>query len=143
MDHLQNFEGVAIFKNKGNLEKFKSSLFHVTSNKDKSFHFTHCPTSPDSWCKFNADKANKTNTYKPGPGLSNGIIYKIRPTYLELSKEIELVKCFHGKTENATEIFKRIVWTQIWSPGTEYQKTRFFHCHPYSLEPMMQFQISI
>ena len=74
-DHLQNFGGVAVRQNKENLEKMKSSLstslFHVASNKDNDFHFAHCPAGPDSWCKFNADKANKTNTHKPGPGLSN------------------------------------------------------------------------
>ena len=77
-DHLLNFGGVAIRQNKENLEKMKSSLltslFHVASNKDNDFHLAHCPAGPDSWCKFNADKANKTNTYKPGPGLPNDVI---------------------------------------------------------------------
>ena len=77
-DHLLNFGGVAIRQNKENLEKMKSSLstslFHVASNKDNDFHFAHCPAGPDSWCKFNAGKVNKTNTYKPGPGLPNDVI---------------------------------------------------------------------
>ena len=51
-----------------------ASLFHVASNKDNNFHFAHCPTGPGSWCKLNADKANKTNTCKPGPGLPNDAI---------------------------------------------------------------------
>ena len=61
-----NFVGVAIHQNEGNLEEKKSSLlvslFHVASNKDNNFHLAHYPTGADSWCKFNGDKANKTNT---------------------------------------------------------------------------------
>ena len=114
---MQNSGGVAICKNKENLEKMKSSLlaslFHVVSNKDNNFHFGHWPTGSDSWCKFNADKGNKKNTYKPGPGLLNDVIYKIRPIYLELSKQSELVKCLHGKTQNANESFNGMIWDRI------------------------------
>ena len=49
---------------------------------------SHCPTGPDSWCKFNAENANKTNTHKPRPGLPNDVIYKIRPIYLALVKKV-------------------------------------------------------
>ena len=49
---------------------------------------SHCPTGPDSWCKFNAENANKTNTHKPRPGLPNDVIYKIRPIYLALAKKL-------------------------------------------------------
>ena len=85
----------------------------VASNKDNDFHFAHCRTGPDSWCKFNSDKANKTNTYKPGQRLPNDVKYKIRPTYLELSKESELVKCLHGKTQNTNESFNGMIWGRI------------------------------
>ena len=52
-------------------------------------------------------------TYKPGPGLPNDAIYKIRPIYLELSKESELAKCLHGKTQNANESFNTMIWNRI------------------------------
>ena len=89
-------------------------LFHVASNNDNNFHSGHCPTGPGSWCKFNSDKGNKKkNTYKPGQGLPNDVIYKIRLIYFELSKESELVKCLHGKTQNANESFNGMIWDRI------------------------------
>ena len=92
IDRLQNFGGVTIRQTKGNLEKMKSSplasLFHAVCNKDNILHFAHGPTGPGSCCKFNADKVNKTNVYNPEPKLPNDVIYKIRPIYFELSKEV-------------------------------------------------------
>ena len=58
-------------------------------------------------------KGTKKNTYKPGPGLPNDVIYKIRLIYFELSKESELVKCLHGKTQNANESFNGMIWDRI------------------------------
>ena len=48
--------------------------------------------------RYNANRANNTQNYKPGTGLPKDIIYKI---HLELNKDTELKKCFHGKTQNA------------------------------------------
>ena len=64
---------------------FLASLFHAASNKDNWYHYPHCPIGPNSWCKYNADRANNTQTYKPGPGLPRDIICKIRPIFLELN----------------------------------------------------------
>ena len=87
IDRLQNYAGVAIRQNVGDLKSMKSSflasLFHVASNKDNSYHYPHCPIGPNSWCKYNADRTNNTQTYKPSPGLPREIIYKIRPIFLE------------------------------------------------------------
>ena len=66
---------------------FLASLFHVASNKDNSYHYPHCPIGQNIWCKYNADRANNTQTYEPGPGLLRDIIYKIRPIFSELSKD--------------------------------------------------------
>ena len=56
-DRLQNYVGVTIRQNVGDLQNMKSSflasLFHVASNKDKIYHNPHCPTDLDSWCKYN------------------------------------------------------------------------------------------
>ena len=112
IDLPQNFAGVAIRQNKGNLKRMKSnflaSLFHVASSKDNNFHI-HCPTGEESWSKFNSDGANYTSTYKPVPGLPRDIIYKIRPIYEDLSKESELEKCLHGERQNANESFNGMI----------------------------------
>ena len=56
-----------------------ASLFHVASSKTNNYHYPHCPEGADSWCRFNRDKANNTETYKPGPGLPASIILKLKP----------------------------------------------------------------
>ena len=87
VDRLQNYAGVAIRQNVPTFFRkasFSASLFHAVSNKDNSYHYPHCPIGPNSWCKYNADRANNTQTYKPGPGLPRDI-YKIRPIFLELN----------------------------------------------------------
>ena len=52
IDRLQNFGGVTIRQNQGNLEIMKSSLLasliHVASKEDNNFPFAHCPTGSDS-----------------------------------------------------------------------------------------------
>ena len=73
--------------------------------KIKYWHYPHCPTGPDSWCKYNIDKLNGTQSYKPGPGFPLDIIAKIKPIYADLGKDSELEKCLHGKTQNANESF--------------------------------------
>ena len=37
---------------------FLVSLFHVVSNEDSIYHYPHCPIGLDSWCKYNAGRAN-------------------------------------------------------------------------------------
>ena len=82
-----------------------ATLFHVASSKKNNWHYTHCPTGRDSWCKYNVDREVGTTLYKPGPGIPLEIVYKIRPITEELSKESQLEKCLHGKTQNANESF--------------------------------------
>ena len=92
---------------------FLTSLFYVASNKDNSYHYPHCPIGPNNWCKYNADRANNTQTYKPGPGLPRDIICKTRPIFLEWSKDSELEKCLHGKAQNVNESFNGTIWERI------------------------------
>ena len=95
-----------------------SSLFHVVSCAKNSFHYPHCPTGSDSWCKYNQDRANGTSTYKPGPGLPMDIVIKLRPIFEDLSSNKQLEKCLHGKTQNANESFNGKIWDRI--PKTNY-----------------------
>nr|XP_047137499.1 uncharacterized protein LOC124814004 [Hydra vulgaris] len=121
IDRLQNFFGVAIRSNTNDLNKMKqavlASLFHVASSKENNYHI-YCPTGGDSWCKFNIDKAKSTSIYKPGPGIPADIIHKIKPIYADLSKDSELVKCLHGKTQNCNESFNNLIWYRL--PKSNY-----------------------
>ena len=56
---------------------------------------------------FNSDKVNSTDTFNPVPGLPLEALYKIRPVFEDLTKDDELRKCLHGKTQNANESFNR------------------------------------
>ena len=47
----------------------------ASSNKDNSYYYPHCPIGSNSWCKYNADRANNTQTYTRGLGLPKEIIY--------------------------------------------------------------------
>ena len=55
IDKLQNYFGIALRSNIGNLEKMKgailASLFHVASSSF-SIHHDYCPKSSDSWCQY-------------------------------------------------------------------------------------------
>ena len=66
-------------------------MFHVESNRDNGLRM-HYPSGRESWWKLNADKTNNNSTYKPGPGLRKGIIYKIRSIYHDLIKQTDLRK---------------------------------------------------
>ena len=70
----------------------------------------HCPDGGDSWCLYEADKANNTNNYKPGEGIEKQILLKhVKPIFAELSKDELLDKCLDGKTQNQNGmIWKRI-----------------------------------
>ena len=58
IDKLQNYYGMAIRQNSGDLNVMKSataaSLFHVASSAANDYH-THCPSGSDSWCLFEAN----------------------------------------------------------------------------------------
>ena len=117
VDRLQNYYGIAIRGNKNNLEAMqraiRATLFHVASSKDNNLHYPHCPEGSDSWCTNNKDRADGTNTHKPGPGLPLDIVFKLRPIYAELSDEKLLSKCLHGLTQNHNESFNGTIWERI------------------------------
>ena len=75
------------------------------SKEKKNWHYAHCPEGKNSWRKCNQDKANDTNTYRPGPGLPLLIVVKLRPIFDQLSDERSLIKCLHGLAKNQSESF--------------------------------------
>ena len=116
IDKLQNYYGIAIRSNKGDLAGMKkaiyASLMHCASSKDLPLH-DHCPDGKESWCGFKRDKANKTNLFKPGPGLPKRIIAELKPIYLRLSNDDLLCKCLDGKTQNQNESLNGMIWCRL------------------------------
>lgn len=122
IDRLQNYYGIAIRDNVGNLEAMKkailASFFHVSSSKKNQWH-NYCPTGEKSWCGFQKDIALGTTDYVPGPGLPMSIVLKyIKPVYADLSKDELLMKCLHGRTQNHNESFNGCVWNRL--PKTNF-----------------------
>jgi len=68
------------------------------------------PRTADSWCKFQADQINGTNTYVDKPGIPNVISEEIRPVFISLSDDDLLKRCLHGKTQNANESINGMIW---------------------------------
>ena len=48
----------------------------------------------ESWCKYQADKANGTKLYKPGKGLDTTIIKHIKLIFVDLCEDELLKKMF-------------------------------------------------
>ena len=116
IDKLQNYYGIAVRSNCGNLEGMKAaiyaSIFHCASSEKRNLH-TWCPDGPDSWCRFKQDKANNTKLYKFRPGLPDNIIALIKPIYNRLSSNDLLAKCLDGKTQNQNESLNSMIWNRL------------------------------
>jgi len=122
IDKLQNFYGIAIRQNVGDLQSMKkavvATLFHVASSEKNKWH-DYCPTGADSWCKFQRSKVDKTVKYKPGAGIPVEIVLThLKPIYNDLSSDSLLSKCLHGKTQNQNEAFNKIIWDRV--PKTSF-----------------------
>ena len=116
IDKLQNYFGIAVRSNTGNLKAMQKAihakLFHVASSKENNY-YTHCLPGSKSWCAAQRDKANNTNLYKPGVGLPIGVIAHVKPVFENLSKPELLEKCLHGKTQNRIESFNGMIWDRV------------------------------
>ena len=128
IDRLQNFYGIAIRSNVGNIagmkENIYAALMHVSSNANNNYHWRYCPTGPESWCKYQRDLANNTQLYKPGKGLQNQVLLHVKKVFLDLSKDELLSRCLHGKTQNCNESFNGMVWNRI--PKERFVKLKTF-----------------
>ncbi|XP_028414795.1 uncharacterized protein LOC114537882 [Dendronephthya gigantea] len=117
IDKLQNYYGIAIRSNPGDLEAMKkailASLFHCASSDNNKWHNAYCPSGYDSWCGFMRDKASGKNEYKHGKGLPINVVAAIKPIYAKLSNNELLSKCLDCKTQNQNESFNGMVWNRL------------------------------
>ena len=63
IDKLQNYFGIALRGNIGDLKKMQeailASLFHIASSESEDDHWRYCSKSTNSWCQYQRD--NKWN----------------------------------------------------------------------------------
>ncbi|GFY26179.1 uncharacterized protein TNCV_354951 [Trichonephila clavipes] len=113
IDRLQNYYGIAVRSNVGNLTDMQqnviSALYHCASSDKKPMH--------GQWGKkagvIFSGGANGTKCSTKYAGLSNDVLNKIKPVYLELCDKQILSKCLHGCTQNANECFNGMVWQKV------------------------------
>ena len=103
VEKLQLYYGIAIRKNKGkDVAEMKRAIwggfFHIASSKEKHWH-DHCEPGPDSRCKYQAAIANKTQTYKHGPGLPAEVLKHVKPLLIDL----------RGRHRNQNQNFSEIL----------------------------------
>ena len=122
IDRFQNYYGIAIRSNVGDIENMKKAIYAVllhVSSSQKNNWLDQCPNGEKSWCRYKRDKACGTKTYIPGSGLPVQLVLQhLRPIFLDLSKDELLHKCLHGKTQNQNESFNGTVWNRL--PKTQY-----------------------
>lgn len=132
IDKLQNYYGIAIRSNIGNLKSMQSAviavLFHCCSGSKKPMH-GQCPEGPDSWCKYKRMLHGGDKFVEKSPGLPDSVIKAIKPTYLELCDQDLLKKCLHGMTQNNNESFNNVLWSILPKETFVQQKTLELGAH--------------
>ncbi|GFW55502.1 uncharacterized protein TNCV_118861 [Trichonephila clavipes] len=116
IDKIQNYYGIAIRSNIGNLEEMQraviAAFYHCFSGKSNTMH-GQCPLGSEGWCAYQRAQSAGKVFYDKNAGLPKNIINKIKPTYLQLCDQNLLRKCLHGKTQNANEAFNGCLWNVV------------------------------
>ncbi|GFX90339.1 uncharacterized protein TNCV_3849141 [Trichonephila clavipes] len=109
IDRLQNYYGIAVRSNVGNLSGLQqnviAALFHCSSSVEKPMH-GQCSIGKDSWCYYQRALSCGKRPNEKYKGLSNEVLNTIKPTYLELCTKELLTKCLHGKNTKFKRVFK-------------------------------------
>ena len=82
----------------------KASMFHVAGYHD------NCPKNQNSWCQYQQDMLNGTNSYKDKGGHPLDVRAAILPVYNDLCKRENVSKCLHRRTQNRNESFTGMIW---------------------------------
>ena len=65
IDTLQNFYGLAIRNNKGNIEAMSKATMAILDHYKEDTLYEHCPPGKESWCSFQMDIATGSSFHKP------------------------------------------------------------------------------
>ena len=109
---LRNCGKVKCWKLRRNEEGYPCQLISLCI-KGRTPASWSVPHRGDSWCRYQQNKANKTNLYKHGPGLPLTIIAQIKPEYQRLNDDSLLQKCLHGKKQSQNEALNGMVWQRV------------------------------
>ena len=101
INSLQNYFGLAIRQNSGNLYAMKKAigavLWHSTEFADKGYQHRFCPSGTSSWCKWKRDQEDGAKKYRQTTSIPIWIHELLKPIFTDLSSDELLKKCLHGK----------------------------------------------
>ena len=116
IDSMQNYYGMAIRSNKGNLEGMKIAIMailkHMIRNDWATLKDQHsfCPRDSGTWCKYWKDKSEMTNEYDDAKRLPNVFRSELKPIFDRLSDDTLLKRCLLGVTQNQNEALHGVLW---------------------------------
>ena len=116
---MQNFYGRAIRDNKDNPNAMSISTWAILEHYSEGTTRHTCPKGETSWCSFQRDLSNGSNTYVPTKNpFSNAMIKVMTPLFKHLSDVSFLESCKRCHTQNANESFNNLMWSL--SPKNQY-----------------------
>ena len=113
---LQNYYGLAIRGNKGDLYAMKKAvaaiLFHCSEGGDDVVRHQYCPRSAGSWCKYQVNQINGTNKHRNKINIPAAIRDIIKPVFshTDLGSDALLEACLDGETQNVNEALNGLIW---------------------------------
>ena len=116
---IQNYYGLAIRQNKGDLQGMKTAinaiLHHIVDQPQSSLAVQHkyCPRGEDSWCRFQKDEANGNKTYTGSNRLPAVFFKELEPMFSRLSDDVLLQRCLLGLTQNQNESLNGRLWSSV------------------------------
>ena len=82
IDRLQNFYGIAVRSNKGNLKGTQTNIMAALCHSSTNEWHDNCPKGSSSWCGFKRDCANVTKLNKPGVGIHPQTYKHVKPFFV-------------------------------------------------------------
>ncbi|XP_037504717.1 uncharacterized protein LOC119379487 [Rhipicephalus sanguineus] len=118
---LQTCYKIAITSNKDSVRNMYTAIwasyFHCCSSDGASSH-NFCPAGPNSWCKHKRAEALGEPAPRHTPLLTKAQGLAIMPIYMRLTEKKLLIRCLHGKTQNAAESLNSKIW--LLCPKTKF-----------------------
>ena len=115
INKLLNNYGLAIRQNTDSLPKMRKAvcavLYHCSEASSAETRHMFCDVD-SQWCKFRM-AGKKGKTYVDKPGLPLAVRNEIMPIFQELSSEVLLKKCLHGRTQNNNEAIIGFIWKRL------------------------------
>ena len=116
---IQNYYGLAIRQNKGDLPGMKKAvtaiLHHVVSDPEKGLSEKHrfCPQGRETWCRYWRDKVNAGSTYNEINRLPAVFFCELQPIFDRVSDSKLLKRCLLGMTQNQNESLNGKLWSLV------------------------------